>query len=380
MKNLLIVIVLLLLLIIDHFGLSTTALVFSSGKPNNLGPIRDTPPSSPKDYGRYKKPFYVVDYSRVSPFLVNFFSLKNWDFKSISTPKYFIAINVVNINYEANAFLYVIDRTNANQIYKYSSKSILATAIKEKAKSSINGCTHYRQSNTEYIRLCYNSIEKAFQIEAIVPVNGGVQLSLNCKMQFSQETDDSMVLLYPIQQYRPAYTHKIAARPVQGTLKIGNQNQQLIDGLGSGDWTLGFFEHTTKWKWASLSVDGIDSVNGQLVRIGINLSDELYNDNNGISMENAIWIGNRVYTVDKVIFQLSSQPSHFDSFIDTTNSPIVHLTFQPWGIYEEHEHLLLINIDFVQPYGTYSGTIEYLGHTYQIDNGVGVVETMSAIW
>ncbi|CAF2564849.1 unnamed protein product [Rotaria sp. Silwood2] len=385
MKNLLIIIV-SLLLIIDNFGLSTTALFFSSWKPKNLGPIRDGPPSAPNDYGRYKKPFYVIDFSWVSPLLVDFFSLKNWDFKSISTPTYFIGVSIVNLNYEANAFLYVIDRTNANQIYKYSSKSILAIAIKEKAKSSINGCTHYRQSDTEYIRLCYNSVEKVFHIEAVVPINGGIHLSLNCKMQFFQDTDDSMVLLYPIRQYRPAYTHKIAARPVKGTLKIDNQNEQLIDGLGSGDWTLGFFEHTTTWKWASLSTNGIDSANNQPIRIGISLSVELYDDENGISMENAIWIDNRVYIVDKVIFQLpsqqfqTSQPWNFDSSVDTTNSPILHLIFHPWGSYEEHDYLLLIAIDFVQPYGTYSGTIEWLGHTYKIDNGVGVTETNSATW
>ncbi|CAF4809591.1 unnamed protein product [Rotaria sp. Silwood1] len=205
-------------------------------------------------------------------------------------------------------------------------------------------------------------------------------------MQFSPDTDDSMVLLYPIREYRPAYTHKIAARPVQGTLKIGNQDEQSIDGLGSSDWTLGFFEHTTSWKWASLSINGVYSSNNQTVSIGINLSAEIYDDEDGISMENAIWINNRVYTVDKVIFQLpteqfqTSQPWHFDSSVDTKNSPILHLTFQPWGSYEQHDHLLLIAVDFVQPYGTYNGAIDWLGHTYKIDNGVGVTETNSATW
>ncbi|CAF1058540.1 unnamed protein product [Rotaria sp. Silwood1] len=205
-------------------------------------------------------------------------------------------------------------------------------------------------------------------------------------MQFSPDTDDSMVLLYPIREYRPAYTHKIAARPVQGTLKIGNQDEQSIDGLGSSDWTLGFFEHTTSWKWASLSINGVYSSNNQTVSIGINLSAEIYDDEDGISMENAIWINNRVCTVDKVIFQLpseqfqTSQPWHFDSSVDTTNSPILHLTFQPWGSYEQHDHLLLIVVDFVQPYGTYNGAIDWLGHTYKIDNGVGVTETNSATW
>ncbi len=39
----------------------------------------------------------------------------------------------------------------------------------------------------------------------------------------------------------------------------------------------------------SLSATGIDSSNNESVTIGVNLSDVVYNDENGISMESAVW-------------------------------------------------------------------------------------------
>ena len=40
---------------------------------------------------------------------------------------------------------------------------------------------------------------------------------------------------------------------------------------------------------ASLSVVGMHSSNNESITIGINLSDMVYNDDNGISMESAVW-------------------------------------------------------------------------------------------
>lgn len=39
----------------------------------------------------------------------------------------------------------------------------------------------------------------------------------------------------------------------------------------------------------SLSVVGRDAASNEPITIGINLSDKVYNDADGISMENAVW-------------------------------------------------------------------------------------------
>jgi hypothetical protein len=252
MFRFIVIITILVPLLAVLFGIIEDAGYVSLPKPKYLGPIKDRSPSKSNEFGRYTKPFSIIDYSWVSSSkFFDFIALKHWDFKSISTSHYFIVVAVGNFNYMANAFVYVIDRTNREKpFYQYSSRSILAQAIKEKAKSSIDGCTHFYQSSSEYIRLCYNKNENVYEIDANVPMNDGLQISLNFKIGFSSARDQSMVLVYPVEENRPVYTHKIAALFAQGKIKIDKNNQEeVLSGISSMDWTLGYSERVSRWKW-----------------------------------------------------------------------------------------------------------------------------------
>lgn len=234
------------------FGIIENARYVQLPKPKNLGPIQDRAPSKTDDYGRFTKPLAAIDYSWVSSSkLFNFATLKHWDFKSISTSHHFIVVAIANFNYMANVFVYVIDRSKGEkQIYQYEARSILAQAIEEQAKSSIDGCTHFYRSPSEYIRLCYNKKEKVYEIDANVPMKEGHQISFDAKIEYSNEKDQSLALLYPVETTRPAYTHKVAALPARGNIQIdNNKKEELLDGLASIDWTLGYPERQCSWKW-----------------------------------------------------------------------------------------------------------------------------------
>ncbi|CAF4248393.1 unnamed protein product, partial [Adineta steineri] len=180
-----------------------------SPNPNNFGQIKETAPANSKDYGRFKKPLSIVDFSWVSPALCNFVTEKNWHFISISTPQYFIVSTIINLNYIANAFVYVYDITNG-ELYNYTTNSILAVDIKERTKSSISGLSF------------------AFQIN------------------YSSVSDQSLVLLYPFKPTQPAYTHHLATQPTQGTMKIGNiLPESSFTGLSTTDWTLAYQKRVT---------------------------------------------------------------------------------------------------------------------------------------
>ena len=252
MLRLIVIVTVLVPLIAIIVGIIENAQYVSLPKPKNLGSIQDRIPSKSNEFGRYTKPFPTIDYSWVSSSKVfNYVALKHWDFKSISTSRYFIVAAVANFNYLANAFVYVIDRTNQDRpFYQYVSRSILAQTIQEQANSSINGCTHYYQSSSEYIRLCYNKKAKVYEIDANVPMNDGLQISFDFKIEYSSEKDQSMVLVYPVEQNRPAYTHKVAALPARGKINIGNDNnKEDLEGFSSIDWTLAYSERLSRWKW-----------------------------------------------------------------------------------------------------------------------------------
>lgn len=252
MLRFLVLITVLVPLLAILFGIIENRNYVSLPKPKYLGQIQDRFPLKSNEFGRYKKPFSSIDYSWVSSSKVfNFVTLKHWDFKSISTSKYFIVTAIANFNYIANAFVYVIDRSNPkNEFYQYESRSYLSQAIQEQAKSSIDGCTHFYQSSSEYIRLCYSKNNKVYEIDANVPMKNGLQVSFDFKIDYSIEKDQSMVLVYPVEENRPAYTHKIATLSAQGKISIGDKKQEnLRNGLSSMDWTLAYSERLSRWKW-----------------------------------------------------------------------------------------------------------------------------------
>lgn len=221
-------------------------------KPDSLGPIRDRLPAHSNEFGRYTKPLSTIDYSWVSSSKAfDFVALKHWDYKSVSTSRYFIVAAMANLNYVANAFVYIVDRTDRQKpFYQYAARSVLAQSIGEQAKSSIDGCTHFNRSSSEFILLCYNQQARRYEMKANVPVNGGQQVAFDIQIEYSTKTQQSMVLLYPVTATRPAYTHKIGALTAHGTIEIGDQKEELLrDGLGSIDWTLAYSERLSRWKW-----------------------------------------------------------------------------------------------------------------------------------
>lgn len=222
-------------------------------KPKSLGPIRDRSPASSNAFGRYTRPLPALDYSWVSQSkLFNFVNLKHWDFKSISTARYFIVTALADFNYIAHAFVYVIDRTNRQTpAYQYSARSLVSQAIKEQAASSLTGCTHFEQSPSEYVRHCYDKRANRYEINASVPFADGVRVSLDFSIDYSADRDSAMVLLYPVEPARPAYTHKVAGLPSRGHISLSDASaqQDLQNGLSSMDWTLAYSERISRWKW-----------------------------------------------------------------------------------------------------------------------------------
>lgn len=64
---------------------------------------------------------------------------------------------------------------------------------------------------------------------------------------------------------------------------------------------------------------------------------------------------------------------------------LVDLTFHPQGSREDHTKLFVMESDFVQPYGTFSGLIRFVDEhgsdvRVEVADAFGVVEKHVAIW
>jgi len=119
--------------------------------------------------------------------------------------------------------------------------------------------------------------------------------------------------------------------------------------------------------------------------VGINFSEQVYDDKDGISQENAIWVNGRVFSVGKINFQMDEKQPTSKPWKITTANPEdeIQITLQlnPFGYRDDLVNVGLIHLSYIQPYGEYSGTITIKGEkTISIKKAYGFTETHYAKW
>lgn len=300
--------------------------------------------------------------------------LKEWHYVSVSTPRHFFACAIVRLGYAAKMFAYLVDREHPDRTVEASTLHPLSLGVRF-ASSSIAGRTVWHKGN------------RSLQIEYVQNPTPGWNLDVNLELgsvvlqgQLHIEDAEALALLYKLPTGNPAYTHKAAGLFLRGKLTANGQPIELTDAMAGIDWTRSVALRQTRWLWSALQ-----GVTPQRQRVGLNLSALVYDDENGNSQENALWVDGKVYPLGGVQFVLPKDPRKQPWRIHSRSGGTkeVDLLFTPLGTREEHVHLGLIKSDFIQPYGTYQGTV------CPTDSGIpslsvgglfGVVETHESVW
>jgi hypothetical protein len=308
--------------------------------------------------GVYRTPFADVEMSTKG---WKRYRLKEWHYVSFTTDEWFVALGLVQLGYVANLFAYAVDRREGECVAEYGELSPMGRALSF-APSSIAGRTTWRNRNA------YASIEAddGWTVELDLPV-GAERLSGRARI----ETRESLAMLHRLGPNRVAYTHKAAGWPASGELTLGGRRIRLDGGLAASDWTRSQANRVTEWKWVS--------VNGFLedgTSVGLNLSAQVYEDERGHSVENALFVDGRVRHLSGVRFLVPSSPQSQTWRIASLEGSEVDLEFEPLGAREEHTNLGLMRTDFVQPYGRFTGHVCGLDFTGLF----GVVEVHLSVW
>ena len=289
------------------------------------------------------------------------YRLKEWHYVSFTTDEWYVAVGLVQLGYVANLFSYAVDRMQRRQAIEYESLSPLGSPLRV-APSSVQGATSWK-SRAANVSITAND---GWDVEVDLPL-GGERLRGRAHI----EARDSLAMLHRLGPRRVAYTHKAAGWPASGQLELGARPIRLDGGLAASDWTRSQASRVTEWKWASLSGFLRDGT-----PLGLNLSADVYDDENGHSVENAFWIDGEVRPLSGVRFDVPTEPQTKPWRIRSLDSDEVDLEFEPFGAREEHTNFGLVRTDFIQPYGRFAGRVR--GH--DVTDCFGVVETHLSVW
>ncbi len=288
------------------------------------------------------------------------FRLKEWCYQSIATPEVFIAFAIVQLGYVAQAFVYVIDRKTLVR-HQAEVMSPLGRGL-QMAPSSIGGTSRFRSARLDI----ETGFERTLQTRLSAALSGEA-----CTAEFQLYPDDALALLFPLGEGRAAYTHKAAGLRVQGFLRLGARDFDLSTGLATLDWTRSHALRHTRWNWASFVGN---TLSGK--RFGLNLSAHVYDDAQGNSLENAVWLDGRVFCLSGVRFEVPTRTTDVWRIVSRDGSGEVDLTVHPSGERQSRLDLKLIRSLFTQPYGHATGSVR----GERVDGVVGVVEDHDALW
>jgi Protein of unknown function (DUF2804) len=153
------------------------------------------------------------------------------------------------------------------------------------------------------------------------------------------------------------WTRKQSLVRFAGTVTLAGEDI-VVDALGCIDESAGYHDRLTQWEWSAgvgVLEDGRDA--------GWNLVRGIHDGE--IGSERAVWVaGSSPVEVGPVVFAADL-------------SSVGGLSFTPEATRERHDAMGPFRSDYVQPFGTFTGT---LPGGLQLREGRGVMERHSALW
>lgn len=324
-------------------------------------------PNGNTPFGTYAGPMGPVDLSTAkelqerSPLWVRTHR-KRWIYAFITSERYTVAAAVVHLGYAGTAFVTVLDRRTRAMLYEHSSRTL--PSFVHVGMRSEQGCDAQFRGPTARVAFTRPSGSSRYTLAVDTS-----KLRLHATME-SLGAPLPVSAICPVPDGAVNVTTKRVLMPTHGVLSVGGEIDQLQDAWGGMDYTHGALARHTQWRWAfgmGRSTDGR--------KVGFNLVDDF---NQG--KECVVWVDDTIVPTVSAHFEFD-QDHPVSPWKIRTPDGCVALDFRPDAMHEERANLGLLQSYFVQPMGTFSGTILVPGQGDLILDGVsGVAENQRVTW
>jgi hypothetical protein len=150
----------------------------------------------------------------------------------------------------------------------------------------------------------------------------------------------------------------------------GGKHYSLDGGLGGVDFTLGFLARRTAWRWA-FALGRTRSAE----RVALNLVQGFVGP-----AECAVWVNGELYGVSGGVIDYDEKSPLAPWHVRTAEGEL-DLRFEPGALHAEDHDFKVVASRFIQPAGSFSGTVCFPGREpLELDRVLGVVEDQSVVW
>jgi hypothetical protein len=320
-------------------------------------------------------PFHHPDTRALLNLNLSFFSPdrfreKRWCYVGIIHPDLIFGCAVIHLGYMAGAFAFGFDRKASRMIEHAPVFFPLGQVSFD--RNPDHGVASYQSLRG---RLCLTQGRpqgrKTVQANFFLP---GRSLKADIDITDPEGGLLPMHFHMPMEKGRSAFTTKAAGLTAKGSIRLNGKAFDLDPGhtFAVFDWTDGFYPRRTSWNWAcgaGLAGDG--------TRIGFNFSSGVYEK--GL-LENTLWINGKPEKTGEVVFVYDPENPSLPWRIRSRDR-LIDLTFTPEGIRRAHDDLLILKSFFIQPCGSFEGSVRTKdGLTVRFSGLGGVVEEHHATW
>jgi hypothetical protein len=162
-------------------------------------------------------------------------------------------------------------------------------------------------------------------------------------------------------------TEKRALLGVRGRARVGQRVVVLDEGTAGYDYTHGLMPRHTKWRWAFALGK---AVAGE--PLGFNVAQGFMGE-----AECAAFYEGKVVPIAEPRFELDVRDPMKPWRLVGDG---MDLAFRPGGVHAQHTNLLVVKSRFVQPVGTFRGTLRLAGKDVVVEALPGVVEDQDVLW
>jgi hypothetical protein len=294
----------------------------------------------------------VIDWRLGHPGRIwRFLHWKRWQYASIVGADVVAAVAIVDLGWASNGFAYLFDRREKRVLVDASMLGMPGGSVRVANHVGAGADSTFAAGRS---RLRIGSATGTWHVAVDVP---GLRLDAELVPGPSTAT---ICAIARVPGGVANCTHKTHGLGVRGQAQANGRQFDLAGSIGALDHTSGLLGRNTSWRWASGTSDGTS----------INLIEGFHEP-----LENAIWRAGQLLALPAVQF-VRDEGDPLAPWRVTSADGSVDLVFQPEGIRSQDKNLGFAVSRWVQPIGTYRGTV--LGQ--DVGELSGVIEDHVARW
>ncbi|MFC4159860.1 DUF2804 domain-containing protein [Chitinimonas lacunae] len=314
--------------------------------------------------GRFAGRCSLIDWSRLAPPLARSawwrrFHHKRWHYVGIAAADCYLGIAVVDVGWTNTCFAYLFDRRQGSVIGGVSRDGLPGLSARVDPEPRLGAMADFSWLGAR-IRLEEFAAER-YRVRVEAPRGFQVEAELD-----GRTAAPWLFAAGPVAGGVWHSTHKSPALAVSGEARAGGQHYRLDGAHASIDHSNGLLPRLTTWKWAS----------AHTAELGFNLQSGYFGDH-----ENVLWLDGQPIALGRARFEFDPQQPLAPWHIHTEDG-LLDLRFTPEGARRENRNLLVAASRYIQPVGTFEGTVRAAPDAppRQVSRLLGVTEDHLSRW